>query len=162
MNDGPEYYYRKNLWPSQNSYVECWFEKGAIMSVVERLHTKYQVTMRPFRGHASRTYCADIAKDFALVDRPITVYYCGDHDPSRYAIPRSGESRVRKILSEDYAGLSADFTFVRLGFKPEHFERHKLESWDVEQKKDDVNYKWFVDNFGEKCAEIDAIPPDEL
>jgi hypothetical protein len=36
------------------------------MSVVERLHTKYQVTMRPFRGHASRTYCADIAKDFAL------------------------------------------------------------------------------------------------
>jgi len=58
--------------------------------------------------------------------------------------------------------LSADFTLVRLGFKPEHFERHKLESWDVEQKKDDVNYKWFVDNFGEKCAEIDAIPPDEL
>ncbi len=55
VNDGPEYYYRKNLWPSQNSYVECWFEKGAIMSVVERLHTKYQVTMRPFRGHASRT-----------------------------------------------------------------------------------------------------------
>ncbi len=155
-------HYTKNLWPSQDSYVECWFEKAAIMSVVGRLQTRYQVTMRPFKGHASRTYCADIARDFSKIEKPITVYYCGDHDPSGYAIPRSGEKRVKDILWSDHDGGNADFQVVRLGFNPEHFEQHNLESWDVDRKKKDSNYQWFVDNFGEKCAEIDAIPPDEL
>jgi hypothetical protein len=179
--------YRKNRWTSQDSYVECWFEKGAVMSVVERLHRRYQVTMRPFKGQASRAYCADIAKDFSLVDKPITVYYFGDHDPSGYAIPRSGAKRVRAILEgEEYGGINADFTFIRIGFNrppvddlpcdemeycevcshtykgADHLVDHNLPSWDVEDKRDDSNYRWFVDHFGDECAELDAIPPDEL
>jgi hypothetical protein len=166
--------------------VEFWFEKGAVMSVVEGLHREYQVTMRPFKGQASRTYCANIAKDFSRVEKPVTVYYCGDHDPSGYAIPRSGANRVREILRKDYNYVNADFTFIRLGFNArptatpceewegcevcngqpylsiDHFEEHDLPAWDVEEKKKDSNYQWFVNHFGEKCAEIDAIPPDEL
>jgi hypothetical protein len=169
--DEPEYYYRKKLWPSQDNHIEFWFEKSAVMSTVERLHTAYQVTMRPFKGQASRAYCARIAADFAKIDEPVTVYYLGDHDPSGYCIPASGEERVREILAaKPYYGKNCDFKMVRLGFNPEHFEEHNIESWDVDDKITDSNYRKFIDRFGDirnekgevKCAELDAIPPDEL
>jgi hypothetical protein len=169
--DEPEYYYRKKLWPSQDSHIEFWFEKSAVMSTVERLHRKYQVTMRPFKGQASRAYCARIARDIAqIADKPLTIYYCGDHDPSGYSIPDSGEERVREILEKDYDGANSDFRMVRLGFNPEHFEEHDIESWDVDDKITDSNYRKFIERFGHirneegkvKCAELDSIPPDEL
>jgi hypothetical protein len=154
--------YHKSLWAKQDSYIEFWFEKSAVMSVVERLHEQYQVTMRPFKGQASRKYCSEIAADFSRIRKPITVYYCGDHDPSGYAIPRSGQERVRDILTKDYASCNVDFDFVRLGFNPEHFAQHNIKSLD-DIKTKDSSYPWFVEKFGsEDCAELDAIPPDEL
>lgn len=164
------YYYNRNLWHSQDTYCEFWFEKAAIMSTVMSLHRDYQITMRPFKGQASRTYCKDIAKDFARIEKPITVYYCGDHDPSGYAIPRSGEQRVREILHNDYGSVNEDFEFIRLGFNPVHFDEHDLPSWDAGTKKKDSNYLRFIEEYGwltdeddkPKCAEIDAIPPNEL
>ncbi len=91
--DGMETTFDLNPWLGQKSYCECWFEKGAVMSVVESLHREYRVTMRPFRGQLSRPGVAKIASDFAQVTKPVTVYYFGDHDPSGYAIPRSAEKR---------------------------------------------------------------------
>ncbi len=160
--DGIETTFHLNPWLGQKSYCECWFEKGAVMSVVESLHREYQVTMRPFKGQASRPSVAEAAKDFARVTKPITVYYFGDHDPSGYAIPRSVESRVREILDKNYAGVNSDFTFIRAACNPEHFAQHNLKPWDADLKKTDSNYPWFIKHYGHDCAELDAIPPDEL
>jgi hypothetical protein len=153
--------YYTNPWKTQGVHVELWFEKAAIMSVVDSIGRDYKVTMRPFKGQASRSYCARIAEDFELIDKPIIVFYCGDHDPSGYCIPQSAEERVREILYQRFEGRSAGFTVERKAFNRDDFEAHpELNAFDA--KETDSNYEKFVAEYGTDCAELDALPPEVL
>jgi hypothetical protein len=48
----------------------------------------------------------------------------------------------------------------RIALLREHLER--LPSFPASDKKRDPRYRWYVDNYGDRCWEIDALDPNDL
>lgn len=90
--------YRKDLWQQQPDYVEFWFEKDAIIGVVQDITDKYDIKIRPLRGQSSLTFLHDAAWELFQIQKPIYIYYFGDHDPSGYSIEDSARERLGNLL----------------------------------------------------------------
>jgi len=94
--------YRKDLWQRQADYIECWFEKDAIIGVIEDITRAYDIKLRPLRGQSSLTFLHDAAWELAQIRKPIYIYYFGDHDPSGYSIEDSARERLDNLLSQQH------------------------------------------------------------
>lgn len=90
--------YRKDLWQQQPDYLEFWFEKDAIIGVIEDITRKYDIKIRPLRGQSSLTFLHDAAWELFQIEKPIYIYYFGDHDPSGYSIEDSARERLGDLL----------------------------------------------------------------
>jgi hypothetical protein len=156
--------YRKDFWEAQADYVELWFEKDAIVGVVEDITEKYDVKVRPLRGQASATFMYQTAKELARIKKPIHIYYAGDHDPSGYSVEDSALTRLLEMLQSNfgktYDDLKDNFRWHRIGFNASDFKAHGIRALDV--KRNDPNHAKFVAQYGTEAAELDALPPDEL
>jgi hypothetical protein len=149
MRDG----YRKNYWTTQPEHIEVWVEKDAIIGSIEKTCNDLGVTIRVGRGYWSTTAAHAIAKIFSAIDKPITVFYCGDHDPSGQNIQSELYSR---ILEYD----SGDFEMERLAISKEDIAKFNLPPLAV--KNSDSRAAGFVKQYGNECVELDALPPLEL
>jgi hypothetical protein len=98
--------YRKDYWGTQPRHCEIWVEKDAIIGSIEDLTNELGVTVRVGRGFLSTTKAHAIAEHFTRIDKPIRVFYLGDHDPSGRNIEADLEARI-----ENYG---ARFTLRRL------------------------------------------------
>jgi hypothetical protein len=145
--------YRLDFWASLPDYVAIVVEKDTVAGRIAPTTKEYDVPLHPLRGFCSTTFAYGIGEQWRKIDKPIHVYYIGDHDPSGRDIERS----VRKSLAE-YSGK--DFSWKRLAVEPWHFEQHNI--IPLEPKKNDTRYKRFADLYGPKCAEVEAIPADAL
>jgi hypothetical protein len=173
--------YRKDLWARQTDYIEFWFEKDAIIGVIENIATKYDVKMRPLRGQSSLTFLHQAAAEIAAVKKPVFIYYFGDHDPSGYGIEDSARERLQSLLyklapaadakiivefgnegDEDEAPHNVGLVcWERLGFKYRDLARTDI--MPLEAKVSDNNYQKFIDRFQDaRAAELDALPTDEI
>ena len=83
-----------------------------------------------------------------------TPTYIGDHDPSGRDIERS----IRAQLIE-LSGRS-DVYWQRLAVEAEHFAEYNI--IPLVPKTRDTGYRRFVDEYGPRCAEVEAIPADAL
>jgi hypothetical protein len=81
--------YRKDLWERQPDYIEFFVEKDAMAGVIEPVTKEFDVHLNVIRGHVSETFVHEIGEEWALIEKPITAYYLGDHDPSGLAIEES-------------------------------------------------------------------------
>jgi hypothetical protein len=111
--------YRKDLWQRQPHYIEFWFEKDAIIGVVEDITRNYDIKIRPLRGQSSLTFLHDAAWELAQIQKPIYIYYFGDHDPSGYSIEDSARERIEALLKQ----LGNDKILI-------HQNRHERKPWD--------------------------------
>jgi len=149
MRDG----YRKNYWATQPEHVEVWVEKDAIVGSIEDICNELGVTIRVGRGYWSTTAAHGIAQILAGIDKPITIFYCGDHDPSGQNIQSELYSRV---LCYD----SGDFKMERLAISKSDITTFDLPPLPV--KSSDPRASAFVRTHGNECVELDALPPVEL
>src|SRR5262249_22276896 len=85
--------------------------------------------------------------------KPIYAYYLGDFDPSGFDLERD----LREKLAR-YSGGS--FNWYRLAIQKTDFADHDLIALPV--KESDRRSRGFVQKYGERCAEVDALPPTEL
>ena len=145
--------YRKNYWASLPEFVAVVVEKDTVAGRIEPVTNEYDVPLYPLRGYSSTSFAWGIARDWKRIAKPITVFYIGDHDPSGRDIERS----VIESLKEYGA---TEFKWVRLGVNPEHFEQFKIIPLAVKTK--DRRCAAFVSTYGEKCAEVEAIPAADL
>jgi len=93
--------YRKDLWDSQDDYVEIWLEKDALSSFFANITRQYQVTLMVCRGFASISFLYEAAMDLADIDKPIYIYFFGDHDPSG----RNIEAKIVACRGDDSVSL---------------------------------------------------------
>ena len=144
--------YRRDFWNQQPDRVEVWSEKGTVRGVLAPVLDEYGVGFRVMHGFSSATTIYDIAQDDD--GRPLIVLYVGDFDPSgmwmsehdlpeRLAQVRRGSRTVRRIALTRGAV-------------------NGLPSFPAADKKKDPRYEWFVDNFGRRCWELDAMDPNDL
>ena len=146
--------YRRNMWATQNAYVEVWCEKDAIASILFEESGSFGVPVFPLRGFASGTAlhnAADGFKQQIAAGKEIYIYYFGDHDPSGTAIDGS----VIANLKDDH-GIADHFHFERVAVLPEQIEFYNLSTRPT--KKSDPR----SNNFEGESVEIDAMPMDVL
>jgi hypothetical protein len=145
--------YRLDFWAHLPEYVEIIVEKDTIAGKLSSVTKKYDVPLHPIRGYSSTSYTWRIAKSWEKINKPITVYYLGDHDPSGRDLERDVRARLSSYSKRD-------FRWVRLGVNPHHFEEHDI--IPLEPKKKDSRYKKFATQWGDRCAEVEAIPATTL
>jgi hypothetical protein len=145
--------YRKDFWAELPEYVEVIVEKDTVAGKVAPVTREFDVALHPIRGYNSTTFAYDIAKHWERIDKPITIYYVGDHDPS-------GRDLERDIREKATRFSGKDVSWVRLAVNLDHFGEFAIRP--LAAKKSDKRYAGFVARYGEDCAEVEAIPATEL
>jgi len=148
--------YRKDYWADQPRRVEVWSEKGTIRGTVAPVLKEYGVTFRVLHGYGSATALHDIALESVASDKPLTVLYIGDHDPS-------GRHMSEVDLPARLARYGGQVQIVRLALDDSDVGPDSELPWfPVADKAGDTRYQWFIERFGTRCWEVDALPPPEL
>ncbi len=145
--------YRKDYWASLPEYAEIVCEKDTIAGKVSSVTKEYDVPLHPIRGYSSTSYAWSIAQGWNEIQKPISIYYLGDHDPSGRDLERNIRDKLTRYSKRE-------FSWKRLGVNPEHFDEFHI--IPLEPKKKDKRYKSFAATWGDKCAEVEAIPATAL
>lgn len=148
--------YRKDYWETQPRRVEVWSEKGTIRGTVAPILKKYGVTFRVLHGYGSATALHEIALETVASDKPMTIFYIGDHDPSgRHMSEVDLPERLRR-----YGGAAS---IIRLALDDSDVGADSELPWfPVGDKVNDSRYQWFTERYGQRCWEVDALPPPIL
>ncbi|MGI8623048.1 MAG: hypothetical protein ACR2NB_06090 [Solirubrobacteraceae bacterium] len=140
--------YRRGLWEQAPERVEVWLEKEALAGVVVPITAEWTVDLMVCRGYPSRTFLYSAIEDARAQQKPLVIYYLGDHDPSGADIPR--------YIRAEFEKYDADFRLVQLAVLPE-----QIDEWDLPTrptKRSDSR----SNGFDSRSVELDAIPPDRL
>lgn len=170
--------YRKNFWANLSEHVEVFVEKDAIAGTIQPVTYECDVALRVCRGYSSVSFAGEIADLWKEIKKPIFAYYLGDFDPSGFDLERDLREKLERYSSrhgfernvgrfdeeyfEKYIDWAARHAFVwtRLAVRDVDFTDHNLIALPV--KEADRRSKKFIEEYGEDCAEVDALPPTEL
>jgi hypothetical protein len=156
--------YHKDYWAMQPRYCEIWAEKDAIVGSIEDLTRDLGVTLRVGRGFLSATRVNDIAQHFACIEKPKTVFYLGDHDPSGQEIEASAFQKVQDRLFEIACDRN-DYSHTMLEVERLAIHKSDIADYDLPPlkiKDSDSRAAKFRKKHGARCVELDALPPTEL
>lgn len=147
------FFYRRDLWQTQPKRVEVWSEKGTVRGVLWPVLSRLGVGFQVMHGFSSAT-CVWNASNNGNDDRPLVALYIGDWDPSGLCM--SEQDLPARI--KEYGGDHIELRRIALTAE----QTTSLRSFSVESKKRDTRYKWFKQNFGDDCWELDAMDPRQL
>lgn len=141
--------YSKNLWEGIDKRCEVWIEKDALVGVIERVCTKWDVPFFSCRGYASQSEVWRAGE--RLIDHgvPVTVIHLGDHDPSGIDMTRDIENRLQIF--------GAEIDMRRIALNMNQVKKFRLPPNPA--KSTDARFKHYVSEHGEKCWELDALDP---
>ncbi|MBC7620143.1 MAG: hypothetical protein H7293_14385, partial [Candidatus Saccharibacteria bacterium] len=135
--------------------IEVWSEKSTVAGVLEPVLDEFGVTFRVQKGFGSFTSVRQAAEDSLAVpghQNPIALYI-GDRDPS-------GMYMSEIDLPARLARYGSKWQFQRIAVLES--DTPNLPSFDASTKSGDNRYEWFLENYGDKCWELDAIDPNDL
>lgn len=142
--------YRRDRWADQPHSVEVWSEKGTIRGTLAPVLHAYGITFRVMHGFASSTTVHQIAEETQRATKPLTVFYAGDWDPS-------GLHMSAVDLPSRLARYGGQAHLVRTALV--EGDLADLPSFSAETKRADPRYRWFRQQHGETCWELDALNP---
>jgi hypothetical protein len=146
--------YARDWWADQPERVIVVSEKGTVGGMVQPVLAAYRAEFLVLKGFGSATSVKKLAVASESDDRPLTIIYIGDHDPSgRYMSDVDLPERL-----ERYGGTAA---LVRVAVLPEQVKNHAFR-FSAHDKAKDARYRWFVDAHGEDCYELDTLNPNTL
>jgi hypothetical protein len=126
--------------------------RSVIRGVLAPVLADYGVTFRIMHGFGSATAVHDVAQEND--GRRLNVLHVGDSDPSGLWMSlRNLPERLSR-----YGGHHVKLKRIAL---TQH-QLRGLTSFAASDKRKDPRYKWFVQNFGNHCWELDALDPNEL
>jgi hypothetical protein len=143
--------YRKDRWIDQPEWIEVWSEKGTIRGTLAPILHAYGVTFRVMHGYGSATAVYQAAQDSQRGEKPLTVFYVGDHDPS--GLHMSEVDLPRRL--KEYGGV---VDLIRLALT-EQDTRSGLPWFATETKRHDPRFRWYLERHGSRCWELDALSP---
>lgn len=142
--------YRKDIWSNQPGYLEVWLEKDALSGVFRDITSTYGVTLVVGRGYNSWSAYKDAADRIACQDKPTTILYFGDFDPSGMDITRALADGLR------FFGSSQEIQIERVALT-----KNDVITYDLPPdftKKTDTRSKAFIAKYGDIAVELDALP----
>ena len=147
--------YFRDYTVTQPNFIQVWLEKDALSDTIVATTRPLGVDLVCARGFSSCSKSKEIAEELeTVIDKPITIFYLGDHDPSGHCIEQAMARKVREY-SDD-----VDFTIKRLAIHKADIARFHLPPQKI--KSEDSRAEGFREKFGEQCVELDALPVEEL
>ncbi len=116
---------------------------------------EFAVTFAVKHGFDSATSVKAVADQTAGIDSPLIALYVGDWDPSGLCM--SERDLPRRL--EEYG---ANVFLNRIALDEHDVRSGGLPSFRADTKRGDTRYDWFVQNYGDECWELDALPPPVL
>jgi hypothetical protein len=149
--------YRRDRWDLQPRRVEVWSEKGTIRGTLAPVLARYGVTFRVMHGHGSATALHEAAEESQADVIPRIILYCGDWDPS-------GMHMSQTDIPARFARYGGEAEVIRVALAGDEVDpiHSTLPSFPAADKKGDSRYRWFVQQYGETCWELDALSPTRL
>jgi hypothetical protein len=148
------FFYRRDLWQTQEQQVELWSEKGTVRGVVWPVLARLGVGFRVLHGFNSATCMWNVSQQSVTDDRPLVALYIGDWDPSGLCMT---ETDIPARLDE-YGGHHVELKRIALTAE----QTGSLPSFPADSKRRDPRYAWYKKNYGNQCWELDAMDPNAL
>lgn len=139
--------YRRDVWATQENYLEVWLEKDALSGIFEDVLNDYRVTLNVGRGFDGWSSIRNAAGRYEDRDN-VTVLYFGDFDPS-------GEDMFRS-LGKRLAFFGCEPDIVKISLTYADVEQYRLPRDFT--KATDSRSKAFVAKWGDLAVELDALP----
>ncbi len=147
--------FRRNMWATQDTVVMIGLEKQALEGVFSEAVDEYGASLWTLHGYGSESFLFEWATEIErLTDmgKEVVIYYFGDHDPTGLDIERAAVQGLK--------GFGADFAWYREGLCENDFDAFDL--INVPVKATDTRSKGYLQRYGNRAAELDALPPDVL
>ncbi|MEM5421308.1 hypothetical protein [Paraburkholderia ferrariae] len=148
--------YRKDYWREQPCIVEVISEKGTVRGVLASVFDEFGVAFRVMHGYASATAVNDIAEAIGGREKKTVLLYVGDWDPSGLCMSEVDLPERLERYGGDWYGLS------RIALTEDDVRSGNLQSFAADTKCGDSRYRWFVERYGARCWELDAMNPNDL
>ena len=150
--------YWRDLLQSQSNHVELLVEKNTVASALRKVAAKYTLPMTSGRGYSS------LPPRKAMVDRfrasgkeKLIVVVAADFDPEGQDIPNAFGLSLR----DDFDIEPDRLVIVKAALTYQQTQELDLHEGQF-AKEDSARYQRFVDAYGERCWELEAVPTDTL
>jgi len=154
----PEVSFSYSRWYKQPKRVIVLVEKEALAGIFSSVTQRNSVKFGACKGYLSETIKKElysIIKEYRRQELDVKILYFGDFDPSGRDIPRDiKDALIEMGLSED------DFSLDIIALTVKQIETWKLPP--APTKKTDARSNGFIEKFGDKAVELDAIEPKLL
>jgi len=147
--------YRRDLWEGQQTVVEVWIEKEALIGVIERPCGELDMPFFACRGYVSQS------EQWRAGERALerwhssaqetVILHLGDHDPSGVDMTRDNQDRLNI-----FAGLDA-VTVRRIALNWDQIEEHQPPPNPT--KVTDTRAASYIQKYGHSSWELDALEP---
>lgn len=155
-------YYRDH-WEGQENYVEVWCEKDAVSNIIQPVCEKWDVTFMANRGYTSQSAMYEAFhryQDEGLdKGKELFLIYLGDHDPSGIDMTRDIEDRMGRFMYSA-ADIPLTFDVDRIALNMDQVNVYKPPENPV--KMTDSRWGSYVEKYGDKSWELDALEPKVL
>jgi hypothetical protein len=145
--------YRRDRWAQQPHRVEVWSEKGTVRGTLAPVLDAYGVTFRVMHGFASATSLNQVAEESAYQTKELVIFYVGDWDPS--GLYMSDVDIPERLARYGAAGIR----YRRIALTSDHIRGPGMPSFDADTKRGDTRWRWFREQYGARCWELDALNP---
>jgi hypothetical protein len=147
--------YQVTKWNGQDHHLEVWVEKAALLDVISRPASRWNVASLACKGSPSTSALYEAANRMIRYENEgleTTILYLGDHDPTGIDISRDIQRRLRLFRSActvDRIALNWDQITDDLPPSP--------------AKATDSRTSGYVDEFGtDDTWELDAMEPADM
>lgn len=158
------YGYRLDHWVDQDTRVEVWVEKQALIDVIGRAANRADVDFFACKGYVSQSEMWRAARrigGYIQDGQSVVLLHLGDHDPSGIDMTRDIRERLQQFLSVDIGFSQSMMLDVRrIALTAEQIERYQPPPNPA--KLTDVRAPGYVEQFGYESWELDALPPNVL
>lgn len=150
--------YWRDLLQSQPNHVELLIEKNTVANALRPVAGKYTIPMTSGRGYAS------LPPRKAMIDRfrasgrqTLAVIVVSDFDPEGQDIPNAFGLSLR----DDFDIEPDRLVIVKSALTYQQTQELDLHEGQM-AKEESARYQRFVDAYGDRCWELEAIPTDTL
>jgi hypothetical protein len=150
--------YNNDKWATQDHRPEIWFEKDAIINVVEPICQRLDIPYLSCRGSTSQSEMWKSAMRLEQIieggQTPVIIHIA-DHDPTGIDMSRDVVDRLALFL-----GCDDTWVFTRIALNMDQILERNPPPQPA--KVTDSRYKKYVEKFGEESWELDALDPRSM
>lgn len=150
------YSYHLDHWRGQESYVEVWVEKDALIGIVGKVCEELDVNHFSCRGYTSQSEMWGAARRLGQISdrgQHIVLLHLGDHDPS-------GKDMSRDITERLELFGVANLEFHRLALNMDQIEDFSPPPNPA--KLSDSRAAGYIAQYGYESWELDALEPQVI